>query len=392
MSLSAQKTNRITILSLGALSIVLSFLFVKYIPALPVISDSADYHTIAAHILSDHTYVTISSDDILYPPLYPLFLSLIYSAGMGSFSIVYIIQYFLVGGIALCVFYILRKFARAPLLIALLAAGTTLLWPYLILYSQLISSEILYSFLLMLSFLLFMHIRRESTPALIITTGVTIGLAILTRPVALLLLPWILIGLFLIQKIPGWFGTFSFPWRHYFQVALIMFIVLLPWEIYVKVKYDRVIPVASNLSYVFKKANSTMAYLSPDGIAPEHQSFLKAKAKNIYLFWDPGASGYHFDIVKEKYPAAEYGVLFYKVMFFIILGMGAFGAVYYRRDRLVLFCVVLITYFWALHTVLFPFPRYALPILPFVIIVAGATLSYGYTRHKETSHRITSSK
>jgi 4-amino-4-deoxy-L-arabinose transferase-like glycosyltransferase len=387
------KNNHVAVISLIVVSIFLGLLFARIIPELPVISDSADYHNIASGILSNKTYITISNDLILYPPLYPIFLSLIYSiAGIGSFSAVYFIQYLLVGGIALFVFLILRKFSRASLALSLIASLAILFWPYLILYSQLISSEILYSFLLILFFFLFLHINKDSKPLLAIGTGFVLGLAILTRPVALLLLPWICIAFLFLKKMPRIFGEFSIPWKKYMLVAIVMVIVLLPWEVYVKATYDRVIPIASNLSYVFKKANETMAYLSPDGVVKEEQPFLLVKAKNIYLFWNPGAGGYHLDILSQKYPAAIYGVMAYKVIFFVIIGLALISAIAYRRERLVIFSLLLITYFWALHTVLFPFPRYTLPIMPFVIIVAGVAITHGYHYYTTNTHRITGKK
>lgn len=379
--MSLFKKNLTAHIAIGALSLLLSIIFVKNFPALPVISDSEDYHTIATHILSDKTYVTISSDEILYPPLYPLFLAFIYSLGLGTFATVYLIQYFLVGGIAICVFWLLRKYTRATLTIALLASTLILFWPYFILYSQLISSEILYSFLLILSLIFLLKINSNSKPNLVVGAGITLGLTILTRPVALLLLPWILVALIFVKKLPGIFGQLSIPWKKYLLIGIVMILTIMPWELYVQKKYDRIIPVASNLSYVFKKANGTMAYLSPDSAAQE-VSILKAKAKNIYLFWNPGATGYHLDILQEKYPVAGPLVLLYKIIFFLILGLAFIGACAHRKYPLVLFSVITILYFWALHTVLFPFPRYTLPIIPFVIIVAaiGATLTHDQFR------------
>lgn len=192
---------------------------------------------------------------------------------------------------------------------------------------------------------------------------------------------------------PKIFGVFSVPWKKYLLILLVTTIVLVPWITYVKIKYDRFIPIASNLSFVFKKANSTFAYL-PD-TAPREQeskfvSLLKVKAKNIYLFWDPGASGYHLDIIKTTYPVAGFAVSFYKIFFFLVLFLAGFGAVLLRKNPLVQICVLLITYFWALHTVLFPFPRYTLPIIPYVVIVAVVAFSYGTTYFKTARiHRLT---
>lgn len=380
-----KKQDLIISISIFVLSIILSFIFIKFFPELPVISDSADYNEIATKIISEKTYVTISEDNILYPPLYPIFLSIIYSLGFGTFKVVYFIQYLLIGGTSILTFLTLRKFTKTNLALSIIASVAVIFWPYFILYSQLISSEVLYSFLLALSVFLLLHIKKDSKKYLIILTGISLGFAILTRPVALLLFPWILIALFIFSKMPKIFDEISIPWKKYLTIGAIMVITILPWEIYVKVKYDRIIPVASNLSYVFEKANGTKAYLSTESIPQKEISFIEAKAKNIYLFWNPGATGYHLDILKEKYPLAKNLVLFYRIVFLLIVGLLIVGAFSQRKNVVILILSILILYFWTLHTVLFPFPRYTLPIIPFAIIVAVSTITYGFNKHKNTS-------
>ncbi len=361
------------IVLLTIISISFSLLLLKVIPALPVISDSKDYHDIATGIVSDLTYITISDDLILYPPLYPIFISIIYKfTHIGFFDGIYFVQSLLVFGISLITFTILKRNAGIPNKLAIFASVVVFFWPYFILYSELVSSEILYSFLLALSVLMFLKINNESSIKIVAITGILFGLAILARPVALLLLPWIIIGLFFMQKLPKIFGNILIPWKKYFLVLLITIVTVVPWELYVKIKYDRFIPVASNLSFVFDKANKTLAYLPDEGVTTESafSKLIKAKARNVYLFWDPGASGYHLEILKEKYPKAGYLVLLYKIVFFVILATALLTSIFYRKDRVVILLTTIILYFWALHTVLFPFPRYTLPIIPFVIILS----------------------
>jgi 4-amino-4-deoxy-L-arabinose transferase-like glycosyltransferase len=193
------KRNILLTIVLFVFSVSLSTFFIKIIPPLPVISDSKDYHDIAVGIVSKLDYVTISSDLILYPPFYPVFLSIIYTiTDVGSFAAVYLIQYILVFGISVLVFKILRKYSQMSFKLTLSMSCVILFWPYFILYSQLISSEILYSFLLLFSFFLFLNIDNYSKKWLTFCTGIFIGLTILTRPVALLLLPWVFLGLVLI--------------------------------------------------------------------------------------------------------------------------------------------------------------------------------------------------
>lgn len=364
------------------ISLVISFVLAKYFPELPIVSDSEDYHTIATSIINDGVYPSIPNQTLLiYPPLYPLFVATIYIFSIiGSYASVYFVQYLLVGVMSILTLLISRRFSKAPLVIAFSAALCVLFWPYFVLYSQLISSEVLYSLLLILFFFLFLSVRKDSSWAVVALSGITLGLTILTRPVALLLFPWMMIGLWIISKALNIFQDHSIPWKKYLIVFLISISLLVPWTVYIHKTYDRIIPVASNLGNVFNKANKTMEYL-PD---TEKPSVISAKIKNIYLFWDPGASGYHLEILKEKYPFAGLMVGFYKALFFAILLLAVVGVTTGIRDRLVLYSLLLISYTWAVHVVLFPFPRYTLPIMPFVIIVAAIGASYIHGRYKKT--------
>lgn len=366
-----------------ALTLILTFMLAKYFPELPIVSDSEDYHTIAASIISNGIYPSIPNQTLLiYPPLYPLFVTVVYMfTHVGSYASVYSIQYLLVGTMSILVFLILRRFSKVPFLFSLIASLCVLFWPYFVLYSQLISSEVLYSLLLIVFFFLFFSIKKESGWLPVWLSGAALGLTILTRPVALLLLPWIIIGLWITSKAPKAFGSHNIPWNKYLMVLLISIALLVPWTAYVHKKYDRIIPVASNLGNVFSKANKTFEYLSDT----KKPSILKAKMKNLYLFWDPGASGYHLDILKDKYPIAGIAVGVYKIIFFVILGLAAIGAYIHRNNRLVLYSLMIITYTWAIHVTLFPFPRYTLPIIPFVIIVAAVGATYTYERFRKTN-------
>ncbi len=381
------KKNTIALILLVVISIIICFVLSKNFPPLPVVSDSEDYHNIAQNIITQNKYITISKEEILYPPLYPIFLSVAYSLGLGI-SGVYVIQYLIVAIISICVFYILRKYTTANIILATIASFAVSMWPYFILYSQLISSEVLYSLLLILFFLLFIKIEENSSTILAASTGIVLGLAIITRPVALLLLPWFFIVLFFLKKTTSIMEGKTIPWKKFFIVFLFMLATIAPWEIYVKKTYDRFIPISSNLSYVFKKANETKAYLSKESVEQKDVSFIQAKLKNIYLFWDPGASGYHLDILKKAYPKASYAVVLYKVIFFLILGLAIYGGWRNIKNKLILYSTITILYFWALHTALFPFPRYTLPIIPFAIIVAvvGATTLYGTIRKNKQNN------
>ncbi len=378
------KNDRLAISFIIYIVIILSIFITKFFPEMPVVSDSGDYHIIASSILKEGVYPSIANQTLLiYPPFYPIFVSVIYAiTDIGSFDSVYLIQYILVGITSLLMFFILRNFGKVSTVFSLFGALAISFWPYLILYSQLISSEILYTFLLLTFFILLHLVHQKNNHWLTIFTGVILGFTMLTRPVALLLFPWIIIGIFIFSKLPKVFGKLEIPWKKYLLIFVISIATLIPWEIYVYKNYKEIIPVASNLGSVFNKANKTLEYL-PD---EEKTSLIKAKIKNIYLFWNPGAGGYHLDIVKEKYPVVDIGIQLYKILFFLIVLLALVGSVIFRKKPIIIYSLLFITYTWAVHTTLFPFPRYTLPIMPFVIIVATITLAYGYEKYTKNTN------
>jgi len=352
---------------------IVGLLCIKILPPVPVISDFKDYDDIALHIVSTGEFRTISNEEIIYPPLYPYFLSAIY-IGLGyNYNFVYFIQFLLLGGIAGTFFVIAKKYFSFSTLLASTLALAILLWPYTLLYSFVLSNEILFMFFLSLSAFYFLKFISEKKKTDVLLSGTLVAFAVLTRPVALLLPLWVFIGLYIFKKIK----VIELEKEHFRKgvfIFLLFVALLLPWTLYVKEKFNRFIPVASNLSAVFSKANKTFEYDPTLASKNTTSALLKAKIKNLYLFWNPGASGYHVEILKNKIPHASFLLWCYRIVFvtFVVLGLFSLKFIKKKKEVAVLFSIIL--YFWALHSVLFPFPRYTLPIMPFVIMLAFYTL------------------
>lgn len=361
-----------------ALSILLGIMCLVFLPRFPVTSDSLDYENIALHIIEKAEYSTISSDQIIYPPLYPIFLAVFYPFTAQPHETIFLLQFLLVGAIACVAYLFVKRFLKLERIPALILALLVLVWPYFTLYSLLISSEVVFTIFLLSSIYFFFAFIENPTKKNAIITAILIGLAVLARPVALLLPFWVF-GLILVAH----YAKFITLTREHFKKGLLILaffiITLIPWTLYVYVKFDRVIPVASNLSYVFNKANKSLEYLGEEKLTQEKKTagdVVKAKLTNIYLFWNPGASGYHVDGLVAKHSSAQWGVQLYKVGFFLILALALFSIKWIREKKEILFLCCIILYFWSLHTVLFPFPRYTLPIIPLVIILAVYSGNY----------------
>lgn len=361
-----------------ALSLIIGLILIRGIPPFPVISDFLDYDQIGQSIATTGNYITISTQEIIYPPLYPIFLAIIYKVGGHSYTLVYLVQFLLTGLVAGISFLIAHQQLGLGKKTSLAVGLVVLGWPYLVLYSLLLSSEILFIFFLILFIYQLFSLIANPTKKTAVIAGLLGGLAVLARPVALLLPLWLVIGL----AITNYLWPMGLNKKHLIVgfLGLMVFIAtLIPWTGYVYQHFGRIIPVASNLSYVFDKANNTLGYLETES-ATKETSLTKAKLTNIYLFWNPGASGYQADSLTAKFPRASILFWFYRIGFILIV-LCALSSIYWAKtNRLIWISLAVILYFWALHTVLFPFPRYTLVIMPLVITLALFNI-YTTTKH-----------
>ncbi len=360
------------------LSLIIGLFSISHLGAFPVISDFLDYDTIALSLIKNHTYLAISSDALIYPPGYPIFLSILYITFKHSYTVIYVCQFILTGIIGFIYYKISTVYLKMRKDVSLIVGLTVVGWPYMILYSQLLSSEIVFILFISLFLISFLKEMSELERKINIMPGFFLGLATLTRPVALLLPFWIIIFLYISNKLSVWKFTKT-QLRKILVTSIIFIATISPWILYVYIKYDRFIPVASNLSFVFNKGNSSFEYLQTPGepkvietkeTPDQLKNFVKAKVQNIFLFWNPGASGYHVDALIHKYPKIIFFVWSYKIIFiiFILTGLSAFC--WFKTNKIVAMFFAVVFYFWAVHVVLFPFPRYTLPVIPIVITLA----------------------
>lgn len=351
----------------------------RLIPHVPVTSDALDYQHVAEHLVCYHTYLDISEDRLIYPPITSFFLAFLFAVqgGIVAYPLVYFVQMLCVGVAAWLVYLLAKRLTKHELL-SVLSGGLILVWPYLLLYTQIVGSEILYVVLLAASVLSFVFGLDHLTKKCAIVTGMLFGLAILTRPVALLLPIGIalFLGFFMLLH---WIPLQKSILRFSSIVILASIATLIPWTAYVGYRFHRFIPVASNLGFVLEKANKTLTYLpqhiGKDGQEVSTSEMLRAKARNLVYFWDPGAGGENVVRLTQRYPAAALGLTLYKLGFFVLLALAAVGVWLGRKQTKILVITSVILYVWGVHTVLFPFPRYTMPIHPLMIVLAAYAAS-----------------
>lgn len=343
-----------------------------FIPAFPVVSDSLDYQVIADGLIKERTYRAISVDQILYPPGYPLFLATVFLfAGKITYAPVFFFQTVFLGLTAWLIYRLLAHLGQPPPS-RWLGALLTFSWPYLLLYTHLVTSEMPYILLLISAITALVH-GLERPWKWSVLAGCLFGCAILIRPVGLLIPLSILLllgSLQLLHWIPRDTGQIK-------RLAIAFGVsigVILPWTVAISAFRGTFTPVASNLSFVFKKGNQTLTYL-PEYVGRgdnrvDLKSVFAAKARNVIYFWDPGASGYHMNALRSAHPAFGALLVLYKIWYFVLLAFAAFGLWTHRKKPAFLVIFGAILYVWATHTILFPFPRYTLPIIPLMLALA----------------------
>lgn len=213
------------ILALGV--VVRVCLFVAWGSWSPLLnSDAEDYHGLANRLVTTGAYSNERGQRIsLRPPLYPAINAIIYRvAGVGNDNAVRAVQAVVSLLIAVLVYWIGTIVYSKQ--VALWAAGITCFYPAFLAYSNVVLSEIWFTFFAIGSIALTLAaVRRESILVLAIA-GAAVGLAALTRSIMLLFVP--LLGLYLLWV---WPGSISRRLLAATVPAVVFAAVIFPWAL-----------------------------------------------------------------------------------------------------------------------------------------------------------------
>ncbi len=210
------------------------------------IGDEREYYS-AAMILADGRGFTFFDQSIwLRPPLYIAGLAVLLRLFGQNLLLVWVTQ-LLLSLTTVALVYLLGRLWYPPRPVARIAALLTALYLPFAVYTHLLLSETVFTFLIVLAFVaLASYARREGTLALVIAGG-ALGCAILTRGSAL---PFL-------AAIPLWALGLETPidWRKVLQrSAIILGLALLciaPWTLRNYLAYGRLIPVDTTGGYNF---------------------------------------------------------------------------------------------------------------------------------------------
>ncbi|PWT93468.1 MAG: hypothetical protein C5B54_01765 [Acidobacteria bacterium] len=183
---------------------------------------ASGYDAYATHVLQQSVYTQHSDGvpDSDLPPLYPLLLAGLYSLFGHKVIPVSVFQIALDLLTALLMYLIGKRVADAK--VGLLAAMFYGIYPYLLYQNVSVNDTAVFIFLLTVSIFLTYKTRDSLHPAYAAAVGATVGLAALTKPFIMLLLPFS--GFWWIKEI-GFRNGIKFT----LLSSLILLTVLAPW-------------------------------------------------------------------------------------------------------------------------------------------------------------------
>jgi len=267
------KRQLATLVFLVALAVRLLYVFT--VPYGPLETDAKDYDTLGLRVAQGKGLVTASGElTANRPPVYPLFLGAIYWAVGHDLTWVRTVQAVL--SAYTCVLtYLIAAILFDSLVAALSGLFCALYLPFIV-GSGAILTETLFIFLCLAFIVLIIH-RQDSFSTVI--AGAVFGVALLTRPVALFFLPFVLYWLTTSRK------EFTLSLIVTFLTGLLL--IITPWTIRNYLQLESFVPL-TNLgglalynSYVVPQQG--LGYNSLESLDREYFDIKNETGRNRYL-------------------------------------------------------------------------------------------------------------
>lgn len=351
------------------ISISIGFFYAQFSPDFSISNDALRHYFPIAQNLSQGLGFR-DAEGLLtsrVAPIYPSLLSLVYRFS-NNFQNILIIQIFFLAGIGICGFLISKTYFNEQ--ISFIIAMNIVFWPYILFYTKLYCTEIIFIFLLLISIYYILESIKKNIKRDYIIAGILLALATLTRPVTLLLPFWIPLLFCAKNKLKK-----EKFYKHHWIIFITAFILTIsPWTIRNFAEFQTFIPVAGGLDCAISKAYNTYNYQENLMLIEEENktylTHISARIQNIYLFWNPGASGENTKLLQKKYEKIALLIICYKIIFLVTLALAFFSIKFFFKNEKIFALWIIIFYFWLLHIILFPYPRYTLPIIPLIIILS----------------------
>lgn len=395
-----------------ALLVRLLYLFLLHPPL--IWADSSAYNQLALNLISNQGYVlTPGQPYVGLEPGYALFFlaPLYWLWGGANILLVQVFQIFLSLGIIAGVYYLARRYFSQN--VALWAIALFAFYPPLVAYSTEILTETAFTFLLFAGVLVFDALLYKPSWQAAACGGLLFGVATLTRFISFFL-PFFLSVIFFFHK----------SHRVIFKKALVMLalflLVIFPWFLRNYLVFDKFIfgrayggAIFWSGSYLpwdgeWKGHVAPLNQLVDDSSTPEaNEKLMKLAWQNIkdnptgvFLMWLKKPAKVflksEFNSVLERdnsfsrilkgispyAPGLLKGILFsINLVLVILVGLGLFLAFRQNPTATILLGGV-IFYFILFYLPLNSDSRYKLPLMPYMFILAGVSLSFFWHKLK----------
>jgi|WetSurMetagenome_2_1015567.scaffolds.fasta_scaffold06988_4 4-amino-4-deoxy-L-arabinose transferase-like glycosyltransferase len=343
--------------------------------------DSRQWSAIAVNFLSGNGLIVDEGTKALRPPVYSLFLSLLYFVfGKENLLAVRIVQAIVSSCTCLTVYLFAKRiFAVTAARIAMAACAV---YPFLVYYSGAVLTETLFIFILSL-IMLSLSGRKFAW------AGVFFGLGILCRSELVFFLLCALAGTFAVLR-----------WKDALRKAAVMAAIagaiLLPWTIRNYLVFHAFVPLTTMSGYTFYEGNSPYNSTGgPGGALPfpdtrgmgeiEKDRFLRHEAiaairenpgRMAGLLWSKFKRLWNVRLNTDN-PAyvSRLTVLASMISFTPVLVLFVAGlALSWKRRRELIYLYLLVLHTTAINLAFVSSLRYRLPLEPFMIVVASYAL------------------
>jgi len=362
----------------------------------PLYGDAASYDRIVRSLLAGTGYSQYPPlPGAFWPPLYPIFLWGVYLLGGYNLLLGRVVQAIVGALVPVTVYLIGRRLFKAQ--VALLAACGMVFYPYLIYFGAWLIAESLYIALLSFTLLVAVVMQRRPNAWLSMVLGVLLGLDTLAKPVTLFFLPFVALWFLLSLNAQPVLCRLKLG----ILALALMLSVLAPWIIRNYTLYGDWF-ISLNGGYTFYGANNPHAFGGHrEGFPPRIPGLSEAEQQREYyrlgFTWIKENPDDFLHLVLKKYARlfsplsvasweSDYPLPFAGVVrslywaFLACVAVGFAKSLTCWRRALILYIpiggVLLST------LVFYGDTRYALPMIPSLLLFAAETISEGCKRIK----------
>ncbi len=384
---AVKKEKRLLLILFAVALIIRLFFVITFKYAIPE-NDAGGYDQVALGILNGKG-IFFKGLYSLFPPLYPIFLSIIYAIFGHSYHWALIIQVIISSLTCLVVYFIAKKLIKGRTW-AFIAGLFSCFYLDMILITVPLLTECLFTFLFSLAALFLLKIEEAPKLSNKIIGGIILGLAVLTRPVVMLLPAFILVWLLL--KYRGVKAVVS----RFFVYFLFFCLTVAPWTMRNYIIHHAFVPVTIQSGMVFWGSHNPSAnggYFSvwtqkgfcaswaPTEVERDRQGFkegLKFLKSQTFL---QNAKLVFLKIWWFLFPLLPTAYYKYDLTFVLLLPFFVIGIWHTRKSNNLLLYIM--ANFLLTVMIFYGHPRLRAPASPFIIILGIAGLKYCYDRFKD---------